>query len=289
MTASGEDDILSCDAEGELRLWQPHKTDSSLIRSDVNCACFAGSSIVIGTRSGSWSVLSPSFREEEHLVESTEGAPIDVIYHADGLATLEAGRNREAAGTIRLWRRRGKLWQQHVSFEVEADVRSLDFSMTTKRIVCASFGGEVRVFDLDGRPVHRFAAHPTVIWSVRLSPTGDEILTASRDNSAVLWSLRGRRETEFVGHLETVSTAVFSPTGDRVATTSTDGTIRLWSLAGETLAVLRGHRGQVWDAAFSTDGKRLTSGAYDRELRTWPLTHEELLRHARELTAVEIR
>ncbi len=67
------------------------------------------------------------------------------------------------------------------------------------------------------------------VWSVALSPDGNQVLTGSNDGTAILWDVKtGTQIRTFTGHSDPVYSAVFSPDGTQVVTGSADNTARLW-------------------------------------------------------------
>lgn len=136
------------------------------------------------------------------------------------------------------------------------------------------------------RPVCVVHAHPSEIFDVAVSPSGELALSAGRDRRVRLYRLdrsgKATALTESGGHSGFITSAAFSPDGRFALTGSADYTARLWKLEPtpaepESLALvgtLRGHRYTVSDVAFTADGRRAVTTSWDRTVRIWGLDFE---------------
>lgn len=111
------------------------------------------------------------------------------------------------------------------------------------------------------------------IYSVTVSPDGEQVAAAGSDGAARIWSISNPAGDPALlrGHSSFLTSVAWSPTGDRLATTSDDGTARVWRMreADAEPVVLRGHRGRVVYSAWSPDGRRLVTAGMDGTVRVW--------------------
>jgi WD40 repeat protein len=146
-----------------------------------------------------------------------------------------------------------------------APVWDAAFSHDGRRLVTASEGGGVRIWDLGTpRSPHLVASLHTdpPLSSARFSPDGRFVVTAGEAGAQIWRTAPGTREpaASFGRH---ANMATFSPDGTLVASAGDDG-LHLWSvrskrLVGE-LSQEAGRRRFV-AAAFSSDGRRIAAGA----------------------------
>ncbi len=147
------------------------------------------------------------------------------------------------------------------TFPDNAAFLSAQFSPDGRRIVAASLGGSVPVWDaqnglpLPGPRTDENGAELTPIYSAQFSQDGKYIVTAS-GNSACIWEMpKGNRKFQF-WHGDQVNSAEFSPDGKRVVTASSDQTARIWDAqTGQPLTEPLKHDGLVTSAHFSLDGR----------------------------------
>lgn len=117
---------------------------------------------------------------------------------------------------------------------------------------------------------------PPAIWSVAMSPTGNELATGNSLGEILIWNdttTSGQYTSEYAlvlgtleeGHTDYVLTLDWSPTGQFVASGSQDGTVRVWDAStGEQLEVINlGEDAWVYSVAWSPDGSKLAYGNPD--------------------------
>ena len=112
-----------------------------------------------------------------------------------------------------------------------ATVFALAFSPDGQRVVAATMGTEIRVWQVgDGKPVAKWLAHRGWVRTVCFSPDGSILATASAAEQTLrLWNTNdGRLLTTLQGHANFVNSACFSPDGSILASGSDDQTVRLW-------------------------------------------------------------
>ena len=116
-----------------------------------------------------------------------------------------------------------------------------------------------------------FPTHRRVVFSVALSPNGQNILSASADGTARIWDIRkGVESTVLKGHKDAVYGAAYSPDGSLLVTTSKDKTGRIWDTKSyKTSIVLRGHTDAVHRASFDLPGRRIVTASADGTAIIW--------------------
>ena len=129
--------------------------------------------------------------------------------------------------------------------------------------------------------------HSDAVWSVAISPVGQQIVSSSGDKTIKIWnSSTGELLRTLSAHLGTVWSVASSLDGQTLASGSSDNTIKIWNLrTGELLHTLSGHSGTVWSVAYpimpmanSPDGQTLASGSSDNTIKIWNLRTGKLLR-----------
>ncbi|MEL4178191.1 NACHT and WD repeat domain-containing protein [Roseateles sp. PN1] len=172
------------------------------------------------------------------LTESADEAPVEAKLQevscgataCTNLALSPDGKMIAAAAGngVMLWSRAaGKAQLLATLDRHQGDLRDLNFSPDSQRLVTASVDRTARVWDLSD---------------------------LQADNSPASRELAG-------GHSSSVSSADFSPDGQFVVTAGADGSIRVWDAnSGQEKAALLGrHRGKINLAAFHPDGQKIIS------------------------------
>ena len=119
------------------------------------------------------------------------------------------------------------------------------------------------------------------IWSLAVSPDGQQFATGDEEGTIRLWSLRTRRLIrEFSsGDPHDVNRLLFSPDGESLLSAGQDGVIRLWDAHdGSLLGELKGHQAWVSDFAYCRGGDGLISGDGDGRVVFWDLTTRQVIR-----------
>ncbi|NEP25921.1 caspase family protein [Moorena sp. SIO3I6] len=150
-------------------------------------------------------------------------------------------------------------------------VTSVAFSPDAQTIASASFDNTVKLWNLQGKPLHTLKGHSAPVWSVAFSPDGQTIATASSDKTVKLWNLQGKPLQTLKGHRAAVISVAFSRDGQTIATASNDKTVKLWNLEGKVLETLTGHSHWVSSVAFSYDGQTIATASKDKTVKLWNL------------------
>ena len=143
------------------------------------------------------------------------------------------------------------------------------FSPDSQLIATASDDRTVKIYTQDGREIRTLTGHTNEVRNVTFSPDGKLIATASEDNTAKLWTRDGKLIRTFTGHSDRVLNVKFSPDGKLIATASGDKTFKLWTLEGKLLHTFKGHGDEVNAVTFNRDGQTLASGSEDGTVKLW--------------------
>ncbi len=179
------------------------------------------------------------------------------------------------------------------------EVKSIAFSPNGRILACASWNGNVRLWNMisgelvlcfEHKVVHRNAnglsLKNAILWSIAFSPDSKIIATGGqyRKNSSALipvnksWAGTIKLWEALTGNLlrtiewqeNAVYSVAFSPDGKIFASGSADKTVQLWDLrTNGPLRTLEGHTETVYSIAFSRDSKYLVSGGGDGIAIIW--------------------
>jgi toxoflavin biosynthesis protein ToxC len=152
------------------------------------------------------------------------------------------------------------------------DVEMTAFSPDEMRVATTCRDHVVRVFDLDGRLLHRLEGHKADVLAVEWTHGGHQLLTTSDDGTVRRWDADAGLllETIDLGDVETDTIAVVD-----------DDTFVLGNDEGELVVVRTGedepthypaHEAGIKRLAMDHEAGLLLSCSYDRTVRTWRLT-----------------
>jgi WD40 repeat protein len=106
------------------------------------------------------------------------------------------------------------------------------FTPDDKHLLSGGFGGQARIWTLDGSPVGELVGHESAISVVRISPDGATAITASSDRTVRIWDLSARRQRAVLGpHRKQVLALDLDAARDLVWSGGHDGRLNRWSLA----------------------------------------------------------
>jgi WD40 repeat protein len=157
--------------------------------------------------------------------------PVLAVALAPSGSTIATGSDD---GTVRLWRRDGKLLhvlQGHGRGQPITDAR---FSPDGKRLVTASGGSSENAIEWDvasGRPLHPLVGHFGTVTAASFSADGRWLLTSGPVAGAIWSSSSGALLFYLRGPTDLLTDAEWSRAGFRVVATTRDGTIRTYSCA----------------------------------------------------------
>jgi WD40 repeat protein len=147
------------------------------------------------------------------------------------------------------------------------------FTPDDAHLTSGGFGGQARIWNLDGSPAGELIGHESAVTAVRISPDGLTAVTAASDKTVRVWDLPARRERAVLGkHRKQVLALDLDAPRDRVWSGGHDARLNAWSLAsGElsaaidlgssvTSVAVRAHDGAVAAATVSSGIAVLDSG-----------------------------
>jgi WD40 repeat protein/serine/threonine protein kinase len=221
-------------------------------------ACGAGNGLhVFGAAEG-----EPAIEVRGH-----RGPPLDARFSPDGRTIASAS----ADGTARVWSPHAGDLPAHVLFRPEAAGRVALHAPSRRVAAWERDGEEVRVLDMDGRPLSTLVVPGGGIRSAAFSPDGGRIVTASEDRVVRVWeAATGALLRAFPARPEGIVAAAWSRTGEEIGTTGMDGALRTFDQEGNPRAVLRAAEpGIRFCAARSPDGSLFATGSGAGTVRLW--------------------
>jgi WD40 repeat protein len=106
------------------------------------------------------------------------------------------------------------------------------FTPDDAHLISGGFGGQARIWTLDGSLAGELVGHEAAVSVVRISPDGEIVITASSDKTIRVWDLPARRERSVLGrHRKQVLALDLDASRDRVWSGGHDGRLNAWSLA----------------------------------------------------------
>lgn len=149
------------------------------------------------------------------------------------------------------------------------DVEMTVISPDETRVATASRDHLARIYDLDGRLIHRLAGHEADVLSVEWVRNGTELVTTSDDGTVRRWdSADGTLlRTIDLGDVETDTVAVLGV--DSFALGNDEGELILIDPSGTRRH--RVHDAGIKRLAYDAEGGILLSSSYDRTVRLWRL------------------
>ena len=110
------------------------------------------------------------------------------------------------------------------------------FTPDDAHLISGGFGGQARIWTLDGSPAGELVGHESAVSAVRISPDGGTVVTAASDKTVRVWDLTTRRERAVLGkHRKQVLALDLDAPRDRVWSGGHDGRLNAWSLASREL------------------------------------------------------
>lgn len=114
------------------------------------------------------------------------------------------------------------------------------FTPDGEHIISGGFGGQARIWTLDGSLSGELVGHEAAVSVVRISPDGATVATAASDKTVRVWDLQTRRQRSVLGrHRKQVLALDLDASRDRVWSGGHDGRLNAWSLAtGQLVAAI---------------------------------------------------
>jgi WD40 repeat protein len=182
------------------------------------------------------------------------------------------GRFLATMGTNGFWLWDLRDWTHRELTNTLAGISSLAFSPDGTRMVCASWGGQLQLWDSRTGMTNGLiqTSQPD---SLEISPDGKWLACGSWRGEVSIWDLASQQlVSRFRAH-PIVFALTFSPDSKRLATAGNDHLIQLWE-TGTTnnVGALQGHLKEIWSLGFSRDGQKLASSSEDGTAKLWSIT-----------------
>lgn len=124
------------------------------------------------------------------------------------------------------------------------------FTPDDAHLISGGFGGQARIWTLDGSPAGELVGHEAAVSAVRVSPDGATVVTAASDKTVRVWDLPTRRERAVLGkHRKQVLALDLDAPRDRVWSGGHDGRLNAYGLASGELAATIDLGGSVTSVA----------------------------------------
>ncbi len=108
------------------------------------------------------------------------------------------------------------------------------------------------------------------IWSLALSPIGDEVAAGADDGRVRIYSMNsGEQRLTFGDHRGGVYCVVYASDGSLIATAGADAVAKIWDAKTGDLKHALPHFGAVQTVAFSADSRHLAAGGADDVIKLW--------------------
>src|SRR5918993_290712 len=139
------------------------------------------------------------------------------------------------------------------------------FTPDDRYLLSGGFGGQARIWTLDGSPAGELVGHESAVSAVRISPDGATALTASSDRTVRIWDLPARRQRGILGpHAKQVLALDLDMARDRVWSGDHHGRLSRWSVTAGTLEAQLDLGGSISSVA-GRHTHRLVGGAPGRK------------------------
>jgi hypothetical protein len=125
--------------------------------------------------------------------------------------------------------------------------------------------------------IRTFTGHSGSIWSVAVTPDGEQVIYGSQDGTLQIWNLNSENLVHPIpAHNDSVNAVCTD--GLHIISGSHDKTIKVWNLkTGELIYTLTEHSKAVNATVLTPDGSKIISGSSDCSLKVWDLkTGQEL-------------
>ncbi|MEM9935390.1 MAG: hypothetical protein AAF824_17330 [Bacteroidota bacterium] len=196
-----------------------------------------------------------------------------LAFSPDGQFMLTGSGDYQGEGTdvkVRLYDKEGKLLQTMEGHE--GQLTTVSFSPDGKYILSAGWGGQVYIWDLEGKLVESLdrgqsstpAASNSIITSASYSPHGNMVLTTGTDDHLVLWKRESRRSGALLKPQKWENLPYadwlyggFSKDGKKVLATTERGVVFIFDLEGNIQGKLTGSEVPLTYATFFEEDEKV--------------------------------
>jgi sugar lactone lactonase YvrE len=184
-----------------------------------------------------------------------------------------------ADATARFWdaetgKQRFELTQNNAKM---GPVLNLAFAPDGKTLAVGMRGGQVAIWDIEGKSIIDTFAYPGQPYALAYSQD-NKLVAAAGGSKIVLFDRAANKELRRFECkdappktlLPDVAALAFSPDKKTLAVACWDGVIRVLNIAdGKEVSVCEGHQSVAYAIEFSHDGRTLLSGSADATVRLW--------------------
>ena len=213
-----------------------------------------------------------------------------IAISADGECIANSCKN-----TIQFWSLKEKLKEfELVEHGQGISIKDVIFIPNMNLAATAASDSLILLWDLESMKVKgSLQGHHGTVWSIALSPDGQNIASESDDRSIMVWNIKEEKPIlTLTNHQESIYKVTYSPNGKYLASASKDKTIKIWDLIQKVVNLtLYGHLQDVWSVKFIKGGEYLISVSNDKTARVWDITKksfQELHGHAGSILSLAV-
>ena len=256
--------LLLCDLETEEKKTIPIPAKTVTWSPD-------GTKLVVVLFDGSVRTVGRNGEEIESLPFQLGGMR-SVAWHPQGTRLATAGPN----GVIHI--RDTTTWKltQDLSRKLPSNdklardldgMRHIDWSPDGRLLICAN-GGMTRIWDPDGKEIHRLAS-TFKTDCVRWSPDNTRFIATDVDGNVAIWDVSSGKAVQTLHACEgRPSSAHWSPDGSRVIVGTKNGALTMWDVeSGRPVFTLLEGRHHSCD--WSADGRQIVAGTNESRIEIW--------------------
>jgi WD40 repeat protein len=206
-----------------------------------------------------------------HIAPRAGGQWRTVATHDGAVLSLAADAGPDtyiSGGDDGRFRRIGEAAEDIVGFGMKWVEHVLSFADAKTRLLAASVGKRVHLFDGAGTQI-KVLEHPSTVTAIAFDTKGKRI-AASHYNGASLWFVGAKADTPRRLEWKGSHTAVaISPDGGSVVTAMQENALHGWRLADEQHMRMTGYPGKTEALGFTRNGKWLASSGAEA-IVMWP-------------------
>ncbi|NES21311.1 MAG: WD40 repeat domain-containing protein [Symploca sp. SIO3E6] len=199
----------------------------------------------------------------EFELKGHQGGIIEVI------SSSSQGRQIASFGednTLVWW----KIYQKSLEeLETITNLKSISISPDGKQLAVVGSDDTIRLLDLNGKELKRFADIQTTISQIIFSPDGKQLAGVGTDNTIRLWDLNGDELYQSQKFNKTMSQLIFSPDGTQLAAVENGSPVDVQTYEDNSGTVYQLNlNSKIWkskpkkrggEITFSSDGKLLVT------------------------------